>query len=565
MPYNQTHKILFTTFLTFIFCFSIESQEIDCGTDVSSIEQQQSTKHAKGAKRFLKTTGKILYAPFKFRGESDPSIADMDAVEQFFLDNSYGQYKLTTTIAPIIELPFTRQEDKDDNTINWESTLRTELQNRGFNSSDFNYYIRRTHSGAPFVTISTAYGGGGGRISMINNSVWITCHEIGHQLYTGVGYSGSLLSHANFWKANNSANVIGSGTSVEYGNKFSVMGSGLRHLSLPHKINLEWIRPDDYYTVTNNGTFRIYPHDRGLKQADRKYAIKINKKGKPYGDDWADEYYYVAYKNNSGVSEANDGVLLIPFFGTKTQLLDNNPGSNQGYKDAPLAVGKTFRDNSAGITLEVLAKGGTEVNAWMDVKITFDDPNSTEKPAEVSFNTPVNGQSFNVGSDIPVEIIANQPGVDNYRVTLDIEGIQFPVTFTTPPYSYTIEDLSAGTHMLKATVYKGSYGSSVATYKFITINVGDTTQGNGDSDISLNVYPNPVSDKATISYFSLKEITDISLFDIAGRRVKVISEEALPSGENHLNLDVNALSSGVYVLQLAEGDNTHYKKIVVER
>jgi len=565
MPYNQTHKILLTTFLTFIFCFSIESQEIDCGTDVSSIEQQQSTKHAKGAKRFLKITGKILYAPFKFKGEPDPSIADMDAVEQFFLDNSYGQYKLSTTIAPIIELPFTRQEDKDDNTINWESTLRTELQNRGFNSSDFNYYIRRTHSGAPFVTISTAYGGGGGRISMINNSVWITCHEIGHQLYTGVGYSGSLLSHANFWKANNSANVIGSGTSIEYGNRFSVMGSGLRHLSLPHKINLEWIRPDDYYTVTHNGTFRIYPHDRGIKQADRKYGIKVNKKGKPYGDDWADEYYYVAYKNNSGVSEANDGVLLIPFFGTKTQLLDNNPGSSQGYKDAPLAVGKTFRDNSAGINLEVLAKGGTEVDAWMDVKVTFDDPNSTEQLAEVSFNTPVNGQSFNVGVDIPVEITASQPGVDNYRVTLDIEGIQFPVSFTTPPYSYAIEDLSAGTHLLKATVYKSFYGSSVATYKFITINVGDTTQGDGDSNISLNVYPNPVSDKATISYFSLKEITDISLFDIAGRRVKVISEEVLPSGENHLNLDVNSLSTGIYVLQLADGDNTHYKKIVVER
>ncbi|VAW13770.1 hypothetical protein MNBD_BACTEROID03-2223 [hydrothermal vent metagenome] len=99
------------------------------------LEIQKRSKHSRTAK-LIKTTGAILYAPFKFKGEQDPSLTDMSAVEDFFLRNSYGKYQLTTTIAPIIELPFTRRQDIDDNTINWETVLRNELANKGFKNSN---------------------------------------------------------------------------------------------------------------------------------------------------------------------------------------------------------------------------------------------------------------------------------------------------------------------------------------------------------------------------------------------------------------------------------------------
>ncbi len=550
-----------------------------CGTtdltlnqEKQGLEIQKRSKHNRTAK-LIKTTGAILYAPFKFKGEQDPSLTDMSAVEDFFLRNSYGKYQLTTTIAPIIELPFTRQQDIDDNAIHWETTLRNELANKGFKSSDYDYYVRRTHSGKPYVTISTAYGGGGGRISMITNSVGVTCHEIGHTLYAGIGFSGSLLGHANFWKADNPNNVIGPGTSVNYGNKFSVMGAATRtrDLSLPHKINVEWLTSDEYYTVYKNGTYRIYPHDRGEKQTGRKYGIKINKASNPLNSNNQNLYYHVEYKNNSGVSEANEGVLLLAASSSTTWLLDSNPGT--GYQDAPLAVGKTFRDNTEGITVKTLAKGGADANAWMDVEVTFDDPNSTEKPAEISFVSPKDGQAFDVGATIPLEFSTSQPGVDSYRVILDIESVRTPMTFLAPPGTHTraIEDLPEGTYELKATVFKGSFGGLVAGSKSITIYVGDGQANTGKKGISIaasvtmEVYPNPVNDVATISYTSSKEITSVSLYDLLGRRVKLISDQVLPTGKHELSFDVNGLSAGVYVIQLSTGDSAFSKKIMVGR
>ncbi len=40
---------------------------------------------------------------------------------------------------------------------------------------------------------------------------------------------------------------------------------------------MEWIRPDEYIKVYNNGTYRIYTYDRGTKEPGRKYGIKIKK------------------------------------------------------------------------------------------------------------------------------------------------------------------------------------------------------------------------------------------------------------------------------------------------
>ncbi len=107
----------------FLLCtFSVKGQEKTpephfCGTAPSTLNQEkQGNWIRKQSKNFgsIKTTGSVLYVPFKYKGESDPSITDMEAVKAFFLRNSYGIYTLNTTITPIIEMPFTRQEDKDD-------------------------------------------------------------------------------------------------------------------------------------------------------------------------------------------------------------------------------------------------------------------------------------------------------------------------------------------------------------------------------------------------------------------------------------------------------------------
>lgn len=356
--------------------------------------QQKQLKQT-ASKTTLKTTGSVLYVPFKYKGESDPYITDMEAVKAFFLRNSYGIYTLNTTITPIIEMPFTRQEDKDDKIKNWEHVLISELEKMGYgHPRDYDYYIRRSHSGWPF------YGGSGGvaaanQIKLASSSAGVAYHEMGHSLYSATGFTefgcGCVrnLGHANLWIANN-GQVIGPGTSKEYGGKFSIMGGIKTHLDLglPHKINVEWIKSNEYYSVDQNGTYRIYAHDRGVKQSGRKYGIKINKLVSPFKSSGS-QHYFIEYKSNTGYVEANNGVIMTVMddYFNYTHLLDNTPGSSRGAKDAPLAVGKTFRDNTASITVKTLAKGGSGDNGWMDVKITFDDsnPSDTQAPS-VPFN-----------------------------------------------------------------------------------------------------------------------------------------------------------------------------------
>jgi len=129
-------------------------------------------------------------------------------------------------------LPFTRQQAINDNNITWEVSLDNELKSRGYDPADFDYNIIRSHSGQPFATGNAA---GGNRILLFKSAAWIACHEIEHTLYFVTGFSGKILHHANLWKVSNSNNAIGPGNSLEYGNRFSVMGGGSRDSSLPHK------------------------------------------------------------------------------------------------------------------------------------------------------------------------------------------------------------------------------------------------------------------------------------------------------------------------------------------
>jgi chitodextrinase len=355
-----------------------------CATPEPTHFWQQKQAKQTAAKATIKTTSSILYAPFKFKGESNPSVTDMEAVKEFFLRNSYGIYTLNVTFAPVIELPFTRAEDSGVFFSEWRNKLTEELTKLEFKPSDYDYYIRRTHSGKPFISGSTLGSATQGRIDLSTNDASVASHEMGHSLYYSTGFYGGDLSHANLWVANN-GQVIGPGVSIKYGGKFSIMRSGTNKLhldlGLPHKINMEWIKSNEYHSIDQNGTYRIYAHDRGVKQSGRKYGIKINKLVSPLKSNES-QHYFIEYKSNTGYVEANNGVIMTVLDSDyHTQLLDNTPGSSRGAKDAPLAVGKTFRDNTAGITVKTLAKSGSGDDAWMDVKITFDDPNTSDTQA----------------------------------------------------------------------------------------------------------------------------------------------------------------------------------------
>jgi hypothetical protein len=67
--------------------------------------------------------------------------------------------------------------------------------------------------------------------------------------------------------------------------------------------------------------------------------------------------------------------------------------------------------------------------------------------------------------------------------------------------------------------------------------------------------PNPFNPRTTISFDLLRdEVVSVAVYDIVGRRVRTLMEEARPSGHHEVSLDGNDLASGVYRVVVEAGN-----------
>jgi hypothetical protein len=72
------------------------------------------------------------------------------------------------------------------------------------------------------------------------------------------------------------------------------------------------------------------------------------------------------------------------------------------------------------------------------------------------------------------------------------------------------------------------------------------------SEASYNVYPNPVSNRLTItSAMQSIKASDISIYDLQGKQFKVSTIRQVTS--NKLELDITNLASGVFMVRLNTG------------
>jgi photosystem II stability/assembly factor-like uncharacterized protein len=89
------------------------------------------------------------------------------------------------------------------------------------------------------------------------------------------------------------------------------------------------------------------------------------------------------------------------------------------------------------------------------------------------------------------------------------------------------------------------------------------------SNYALHVYPNPVSNSTTI-LFSLSQPQKvlISIYDLNGRLIKILTNEEMVAGSHEIKWNVNAvtgksISSGIYILRIEAADFKDSKKIFV--
>ena len=80
---------------------------------------------------------------------------------------------------------------------------------------------------------------------------------------------------------------------------------------------------------------------------------------------------------------------------------------------------------------------------------------------------------------------------------------------------------------------------------------------------SLHVYPNPVSNQLTIDLVSEYDLTNVNvnIYDLTGK-VLIQLQVDLAIGSNQIPIDVSKLPKGTYLVNINNGVNSQYAKIV---
>lgn len=224
--------------------------------------------------------------------------------------------------------------------------------------------IRDYYTGVAINGLATL--GGSKQWLQNTTSARVVVHEFGHNY--GV-------DHAGRWSTSDSS-VVGSGSSVEYGDPFDIMGGGPApsgHFHMQGKAYLNWLTSSQWSdaTVGGSGVRRLRRFDSpDTPGAGVPRGLRVLKGGT--NNTAAAEYYWIGYR--PGI-ESNPwlqrGAYLIWERSNTDRgwLLDTTPGSVEGAEDSALRLGRTFSDPIAKVHVTPIATGGSGADSWIDVNV----------------------------------------------------------------------------------------------------------------------------------------------------------------------------------------------------
>jgi len=123
-------------------------------------------------------------------------------------------------------------------------------------------------------------------------------------------------------------------------------------------------------------------------------------------------------------------------------------------------------------------------------------------------------------------------------------------TSANPIYTFP----SAGTY----TVTLSSYDNCDTIISTKSITVIQTSLQENKIQNEFRIYPNPASDKVTVEHAFEEEIS-VNIFNVLGENL--ISIDNLSNNE----IDVSSLESGIYLLQITNGNNSVIKKLLIHK
>ena len=255
-----------------------------------------------------------------------------------------------------------------------------------------------------------------------NTNTGVIIHEFGHNY--GIG-------HASFWDTSDGS-VVGTGANEEYGDIFDIMGDGPDpegHFHMQAKQKLNWIDGTQWAdaSATGSGTYRIYRFDDPATTGSLR-GLRITKASSP------GEYYWLGLR--SGIASNNwlkkGGYLIWQRPNqTRSWLLDTTPDSPANKDDAPVTVGLTYSDTSAGIHLTPIAQGGSGADAWLDVNVQLGSFPGNQAPIA----TLISPASASARTSVAFSVNATDPNGDPLAYSWDFGDST--VSDNTPSISHT--------------------------------------------------------------------------------------------------------------------------------
>lgn len=260
-------------------------------------------------------------------------------------------------------------------------------------------------------------------------------------------------------------------------------------------------------------------------------------------------------------SKALTGLTAATAYNVKVQAVCT--GGSSTYS-SPI----TFTTSTAG-------GGGTCTNNY--------EPNETRTSAT----------SVAVNTDI-VSMIGTSTDKDYYKIVTTTAAPKLKVTLTNLPFDYDLK-LYRSNGTLLATAQNGGTSSETITYNTGTSGAtyflhvygyngafsasqcytlrANTSATNFRLDGSeeqmekaaLNVFPNPANDKAGIQFFAVgnQEVV-VNLYNAMGQKLQSIQAVTV-EGENNLYVDLSTFSSGMYMLELIEGEERKIQKFTIQK
>lgn len=283
------------------------------------------------------------------------------SAKTYFGEESKGAVSITGVAFDWVQLS---ASNTTCDVFGWAAEARSILASRGVDVSSFTNFI------FAFPQTSSCPWRGLGHLpgwhTWINGvpSLRTVVHELGHNF-------GAHHASAIRCRSNGHAVALSRNCSVdEYGDPFSTMGSAdRRHDHAMHLAQLGYLEAGAARTIAGSGTYIVQratatSGTRVLRVARGDGTYLYVDYRRPYGRLFDDFSRKAPVVKGVSVRIGGDWGQII-----QTKLIDTRPGTST-FRDAPLTVGRSFRDYLSGVTITVTAR--SKYRIWVRVSLPPD-------------------------------------------------------------------------------------------------------------------------------------------------------------------------------------------------